>query len=51
MAQEYDAIQLNEWIERWDQEYMEGQTTISRAEAIRRWDEAIRRWDAEQGND
>ena len=29
---------LEQWLERWEQEYADGQTTISRADAIRRWD-------------
>lgn len=33
---------LEEWLEAWEREYLDGQTRISR-------EEAIKRWEAEQG--
>ena len=37
-----ETVPLADWLERWEQEYADGQTRISR-------DEAIRRWEQEQG--
>ena len=39
MMAESDAREsLAGWLQGWEQDYADGQTTISRAEAIRRWE-------------
>ena len=32
-------VQLLDWLDRWEQDYADGQTRISRDEAIRRWEQ------------
>ena len=32
-------VSLADWLDRWEQDYADGQTTISREEAIRRWEQ------------
>lgn len=39
MAESDDRESLADWLDRWEQDYADGQTTISRAEAIRRWEQ------------
>ena len=34
---------LDEWLDGWEREYLDGQTSISRAEAIRRWEREQKR--------
>ena len=38
----YIAPSLSDWMDRWEQEYEDGQTMISCDEAVRRWEQEVK---------